>query len=138
MTFEITPLLPSEHDTVAEPALWEPAVEAECGPAAFRFEEFASRPASARMLPDRAAAGELPVRIELGRAQMHLQQVMAIRAGAVVTLDTPTDSGVDIYVSGQLVAHGDVLVHDGNFCVRVTELTSGHRAAARRPIISAA
>ena len=131
MTFEICPLIPSEHDTVAESAIIMPTAERERGPAAFRFEDFASRPASPGAIrPVRAAEGELSVSIELGRARMHLQQVMAIRAGAVVPLDTPADSGVDIYVAGRLVARGDVLVHEGNFCVRVTELTSGHRSAS--------
>ena len=101
------------------------------GPAAFRFEDFASRPmAPGTTVADHARSGELEVRIELGRAQLHLQQVMAIRGGSVVTLDTPADSGVDIYVEGQLVARGDVLVHEGKFCVRISELTAGRRAAA--------
>lgn len=101
------------------------------GPAVFRFEDFASRSiAPGTAVADHAMSGDLAVRIELGRAQMHLQQVMAIRSGSVVTLDTPADSGVDIYVEGQLVARGDVLVHEGNFCVRITELTAGRRAAA--------
>jgi flagellar motor switch protein FliN/FliY len=101
------------------------------GPAAFRFEDFAPRPvAPGTTVADHSRSGELSVRIELGRAQLHLQQVMAIRSGSVVTLDTPADCGVDIYVEGRLIARGDVLVHEGNFCVRVTELTAARRAAA--------
>jgi flagellar motor switch protein FliN/FliY len=74
-------------------------------------------------------AEALKVRIELGRTRMHVQQVMSVRSGAVVPLEAPDDSRVDVYVGDQLVARGEVLVHDGNICVRVTEVVGRQRFA---------
>ncbi len=73
---------------------------------------------------------ELDLRIELGRTQMHLQDVLQLGKGAVVPLDKLAGDPVDIYVNGRLVARGEVLVLNDNFCVRVTELVSGHEFSA--------
>lgn len=65
---------------------------------------------------------ELDLRIELGRTMMRLEEVLQLRGGAVVVLDKLAGDPVDIYVNGRLVARGEVLVMNDNFCVRVTEL----------------
>jgi flagellar motor switch protein FliN/FliY len=65
---------------------------------------------------------ELDLRIELGRTMMRLEEVLQLRGGAVVVLDKLAGDPVDIYVNGRLVAKGEVLVMNDNFCVRVTEL----------------
>jgi len=95
----------------------------------FRFEDLA---AGNRI--QGVAAGACPpggphrVRIELGRARMHVRQVTEMAAGSVVVLDAPADCGVDIYICGRLVARGDVLVQDGSYCIRVTNVF-GHSNA---------
>ena len=65
---------------------------------------------------------ELDLRIELGRTMMRLEDVLQLRGGSVVVLDKLAGDPVDIYVNGRLVAKGEVLVMNDNFCVRVTEL----------------
>lgn len=65
---------------------------------------------------------ELDLRIELGRAEMSLEEVVALRDGSVVTLDKLAGDPVDILVNGRLVARGEVLVLNDNFCVRVAEI----------------
>lgn len=65
---------------------------------------------------------ELDLRIELGRTQMRLDDVLRLRGGAVVALDKLAGDPVDIFVNGRLIARGEVLVMNDNFCVRVTEL----------------
>lgn len=65
---------------------------------------------------------ELDLRIELGRTMMRLEDVLQLRSGSVVVLDKLAGDPVDIYVNGRLVARGEVLVMNDNFCVRVTEL----------------
>lgn len=65
---------------------------------------------------------ELDLRIELGRTQMRLEEVLKLRGGAVVALDKLAGDPVDVYVNGRLIARGEVLVMNDNFCVRVTEL----------------
>ncbi len=68
---------------------------------------------------------ELDLKIELGRTQMYLEDVLRLRKGAVVPLDKLAGDPVDIYVNGRLIARGEVLVLNDNFCVRVAELLSG-------------
>ncbi len=65
---------------------------------------------------------ELDLRIELGRTEMSLQEVLQLRGGSVVALDSLVGDPVSVYVNGRIVAKGEILVMDDNFCVRVTEL----------------
>lgn len=74
---------------------------------------------------------ELGLRIELGRTRMNLEDVLKLQKGSVVTLDKLAGDPVDIFVNGRLVARGEVLVLNDNFCVRVTELVSGHDFQSR-------
>ena len=68
---------------------------------------------------------DLDVRIELGRTQMYLEDVLKLKRGSVVTLNKLAGDPVDVFVNGRMVARGEVLVLNDNFCVRVTELLSG-------------
>ena len=68
---------------------------------------------------------ELDLSIELGRTFMHLQDVLNLKRGSVVALDKLAGDPVDVFVNERLVARGEVLVLNDNFCVRVTELLSG-------------
>lgn len=64
----------------------------------------------------------LDLKIELGRTRLSLEEILQLRRGSVVTLDKLAGDPVDIYVNGRLVARGEVLVLNDNFCVRVAEL----------------
>jgi len=91
----------------------------------FEFRDFGGSPASG----DKATLEllrdvDLQVRIELGRTQMYLEDVLKLKRGAVVPLDKLAGDPVDVYVNGRLIARGEVLVLNDNFCVRVAELLS--------------
>jgi flagellar motor switch protein FliN/FliY len=64
----------------------------------------------------------LDLKIELGRTRLNLDEILQLRRGSVVTLDKLAGDPVDIFVNGRLVARGEVLVLNDNFCVRVAEL----------------
>jgi flagellar motor switch protein FliN/FliY len=66
----------------------------------------------------------LHVRIELGRTQMLVEDVLKLGEGSVVALDKLAGDPVDIYVNDRLIGHGEVLVLNDNFCVRVNEVLS--------------
>ncbi len=68
------------------------------------------------------------MRIELGRTHMYLEDVLQLRKGSVVPLDKLAGDPVDVYVNGRLVARGEVLVLNDNFCVRIAELISGEES----------
>lgn len=65
---------------------------------------------------------EMDLRIELGRTQMRLEEVLQLRGGSVVALDKLAGDPVDVFVNGRLIARGEVLVMNDNFCIRVTDL----------------
>lgn len=96
------------------------------GLAPFELKDLAGAPASGEkatleLLKD----VDLDLRIELGRTQMYLEDVLKLKRGSVVTLDKLAGDPVDVFVNGRLVARGEVLVLNDNFCVRVTELLTG-------------
>ena len=101
------------------------------GIAPFHLEEFGSAPPSSEVATIELIRDvELDLEIELGRTHMYLEDVLKLRKGAVVTLDKLAGDPVDIFVNGRLIARGEVLVLNDNFCVRVAELISGEAARA--------
>ena len=65
---------------------------------------------------------DLHVRVELGRTRMFVEDVLRLGEGSVVELDRLAGDPVDVYVNGRLVARGEVLVLNDNFCVRINEI----------------
>jgi flagellar motor switch protein FliN len=68
---------------------------------------------------------ELNVKIELGRSRMLVEDVLKLGEGSVVELDKLAGDPVDVFVNDRLVARGEVLVLNDNFCVRVNEILAG-------------
>jgi flagellar motor switch protein FliN/FliY len=106
-------------------SLDEPAAALPPGVRPFEFKDLvgatpANEPAGLELLRD----VQLDLKIELGRTHMHLDEVLRLKQGAVVTLDKLAGDPVDIYANGRLIARGEVLVLNDNFCVRVAELIS--------------
>jgi len=96
------------------------------GVSSFRLDEFASAaPSTETATLDLIRDVELDLKIELGRTHMYLEDVLKLRKGSVVPLDKLAGDPVDIFVNGRLIARGEVLVLNDNFCVRVAELIVG-------------
>jgi len=101
------------------------------GVTAFQFEELTgAAPSQDNATLDLIRDVELDLKIELGRTNMYLEDVLRLRKGSVVPLDKLAGDPVDIYVNDRLVARGEVLVLNDNFCVRVAELIAGVAPAA--------
>jgi flagellar motor switch protein FliN len=66
----------------------------------------------------------LEVTVELGRARKPISEILQLGPGAVIELDKLAGEPVDVLVNGKLVAHGEVVVIDENFGVRITEILS--------------
>ncbi|MGA2440852.1 MAG: flagellar motor switch protein FliN [Tepidisphaeraceae bacterium] len=73
---------------------------------------------------------ELNVKIELGRSRMLVDEVLKLSEGSVVELDKLAGDPVDVFVNDRLVARGEVLVLNDNFCVRVNEIVPGAKEEA--------
>jgi flagellar motor switch protein FliN len=67
---------------------------------------------------------DLNVKIELGRSRMLVEDVLKLGEGAVVELDKLAGDPVDVFVNDRLVARGEVLVLNDNFCVRINEIVA--------------
>lgn len=65
---------------------------------------------------------QLDVMVELGRTEMLVEDVLRLTEGSVVELDKLAGDPVDVYVNKRLVARGEVLVLNDNFCVRINEI----------------
>jgi flagellar motor switch protein FliN len=101
------------------------------GAAPFKLTDFGGTPASTETATlELLRDVELDLKIELGRTQMFLEDVLRLSKGAVVALDRLAGDPVDIYVNGRLIARGEVLILNDNFCVRVAELVTGEIAVA--------
>ncbi len=80
---------------------------------------------------------ELDVSIELGRTEMLVDEVLQLGSGAVVELNKLAGDPVDVRVNGRLVARGEVLVLNDNFCIRVSEIVAGTDAIVRPAAVEA-
>ena len=108
----------------------QPATDLPSSVKSFEFSNLSGAPlsqdhASLKLVRD----VELDLKIELGRTRMRLEDVLRLGRGTVVQLDKLAGDPVDIYVNSRLVARGEVLVLNDNFCVRVAELISGEAPA---------
>jgi len=92
----------------------------------FQFPEFGGTvPSTEHATLDLISEVDLDVKVELGRTYMHIEDVLKLRRGSVVPLDKMAGETVDIYINGRLLAKGEVLVMNENFCIRVAELLAG-------------
>jgi flagellar motor switch protein FliN/FliY len=92
----------------------------------FQFPEFGGTvPSTEHATLDQISEVDLDVKVELGRTYMYIEDVLRLRRGSVVPLDKMAGETVDIYINGRLLAKGEVLVMNENFCVRVAELLAG-------------
>lgn len=73
----------------------------------------------------------LDVKIELGRTRMFVEDVLRLGEGSVVELDKLAGDPVDVFVNERLVARGEVLVLNENFCVRIHEIVDLTSAEVR-------
>jgi flagellar motor switch protein FliN/FliY len=67
---------------------------------------------------------ELPVSISFGQTRMLLKEVLQFSAGSIIQLDKTADDPVCLVVNNKVIAKGQVIVVDGNYGIRITEIES--------------
>ncbi len=67
---------------------------------------------------------ELVVTMRFGGKRMLLKDILDLCTGSVVELDQQVQEPVDLLLDGKLIARGEVVVVDGNYGLRITELFS--------------
>lgn len=64
----------------------------------------------------------LEVTAELGRSHLRVSELLALEPGSVIGLERAAGSPVDLLVNGSLFARAEVIVEEGRYAVRITEL----------------
>ena len=67
---------------------------------------------------------ELPVSVSFGRATLRLSEAINLVSGSLVELDRALTDPVDLLVNNYIIARGEVVVVEGNYGVRLTEIVS--------------
>lgn len=60
--------------------------------------------------------------VEIGRTTKMVKDILELNKGSLVVLDKLAGEQVDLYVNGQCIAKGDVVVVDDNFGLRIAEI----------------
>jgi flagellar motor switch protein FliN/FliY len=68
---------------------------------------------------------ELEANIRFGAREMSLAELLEIGPGAVIPLDRQITDPVDLIIGDKVVARGEVVLVQGKFGLRVTEVLSG-------------
>lgn len=64
----------------------------------------------------------LDISVEIGRTKKLVKDILELNKGSLVVLNKLAGEQVDIFVNGQCIAKGDVVVVEDNFGVRITEI----------------
>lgn len=69
---------------------------------------------------------DVPVTLsmEIGRTQINIRNLLQLNQGSVVELDRFAGEPLDVLVNGTLVAHGEVVVINDKFGIRLTDVIS--------------
>lgn len=69
---------------------------------------------------------DIPVTLsmEIGRTQISIRHLLQLNQGSVVELDRLAGEPLDVMVNGTLIAHGEVVVVNERFGIRLTDVIS--------------
>ena len=69
---------------------------------------------------------DIPVTLsmEIGRSKISIENLLQLARGSVVELDRMAGEPLDVLVNGTLVAHGEVVVVNDKFGVRLSDVVS--------------
>ena len=69
---------------------------------------------------------DIPVTIsmEVGRSKINIRNLLQLNQGSVVELDRAAGEPLDVLVNGTLIAHGEVVVVNDKFGIRLTDVIS--------------
>ena len=65
---------------------------------------------------------EMALTVEIGRTRMSVRDVLVLEPGAVIELDRSAGAPADVLLNGRLIAHGEIVVVDQDYAVRITQI----------------
>ena len=76
----------------------------------------------------------LAVTLRFGQRQMRLRDVLELDTGALVELDRQVEEPVDLMLGSRVIARGEVVIVDGNYGLRVTEIVERDAVAGAKHV----
>ncbi|HEC12142.1 MAG TPA: flagellar motor switch protein FliN [Acidiferrobacteraceae bacterium] len=120
----------TDKTTAADGANWDSAMEEQANAGT-------AQPAPMESLQDQSGGTtigggnmemilEIPVTVsmEIGRTNMNIRNLLQLNQGSVVELDRLAGEPMDVLVNGTLIAHGEVVVVNEKFGIRLTDVIS--------------
>lgn len=118
----------NEQDTMDEWAAALAEAEGDTGAAAVELDELKEEPAQLTVDEKRKLDTilDIPVTIsmEVGRAKISIRNLLQLNQGSVVELERLAGEPLDVLVNGTLIAHGEVVVVNDKFGIRLTDVIS--------------
>lgn len=74
---------------------------------------------------------DVKLTVEIGSTQLTLRELLALGESSVIELDRYANELLDVFVNGTLIGRGEVVTVGEKFGVRLTELVSPDKRAAR-------
>ena len=87
-----------------------------------RLEDGASGGVEERANQEMLMKVPLEISVEIGRTKKLVRDILELTQGSLVVLDKMAGEQVDLFVNGQCIAKGDVVVVEDNFGIRITEI----------------
>ena len=66
----------------------------------------------------------LEISVEIGRTKKLVKDILEFTQGSLVVLDKMAGERADVFVNGECIARGDIVVVEDNFGIRITEIVS--------------
>jgi len=90
------------------------------------FDELAAERGNSKDKVDLDVLMDIPVtlQLEIGRAKVSIRNLLSYTQGSVVEMDRLAGEPLDLLVNGTLIAHGEVVVINDKFGVRLTDVVS--------------
>jgi len=66
----------------------------------------------------------LEISVEIGRTRLPLRELLQLTSGSVVELDRLVGVPLDVFVNGRLIAHGEAVMVNEKFGVRLSDVVS--------------
>jgi flagellar motor switch protein FliN/FliY len=67
---------------------------------------------------------DVPVTVTIGKTEITVRRLLQLAPGSIVKLGKPIDEPVDLYLSESKFARGSVVVVDGHFGVKISQILS--------------
>lgn len=65
---------------------------------------------------------ELEASVRFGQREMLLRDILELHPGSVIELDRRVQEPAELIVSGRIIAHGEVVIVDGNYGLRIIDI----------------